>query len=62
VWNGVIVAQVYVFERAKAMLCDWQDARWICNTPCAQSRQEGNVKWIKPVEGIFRCNIDASFS
>jgi len=23
---------------------------------------EGNVKWIKPVKGKFKCNIDVSFS
>jgi hypothetical protein len=34
----------------------------ICNTSCAQPRQEGNVKWIKLVEGKFKCSIDASFS
>ena len=62
VWNEVIDAPVYVVERAKVMLHDWQDARRICNTSCAHLRQEGTVKWIKPAEGRFKCNIDASFS
>jgi hypothetical protein len=62
VWNEVIDAQVYVVERAKVMPHDWQDARRICNTSCGQPRQKGNVKWIKPAEGRFKCNIDASFS
>jgi len=25
-------------------------------------QQQGNVKWIKPTEGRFKCNIDVSFS
>ncbi|KEH18700.1 hypothetical protein MTR_8g027950 [Medicago truncatula] len=62
VWNEVIDPPVYVVERAKVMLYDWQDARRICNTSCAQPRQEGNVKLIKPAEGRFKSNIDASFS
>jgi len=62
VWNEVIDAQVYVVERAKTMLHDWQDAHRFHNTSCAQPRQEGNVKWIKPTERRFKCNIDASFS
>ena len=61
-WNEVIDAQVYVVEREKVMLYDWQDACWICNTSCAQPQQEGNVKWIKPAEGRFKYSIDASFS
>jgi len=61
-WNVVIDAQVYVVEREKVMLNDWQDAHRICDTSRAQPRQEGNVKWIKPAEGRFKCNIDASFS
>ncbi|KEH22274.1 hypothetical protein MTR_7g036825 [Medicago truncatula] len=62
VWDEVIDAPVYVVERENVMLHDWQDACRICNTSCAQLRQEGNVKWIKPVKGRFKCNIDASFS
>lgn len=61
-WNEVIDPQVYVVKRAKVMLHDWQDARRICNTSCALPQQDGNVKWIKPVEGKFKCSIDASFS
>ena len=34
----------------------------LCTTSCAQPRQEGNVKWIKSVEGRFKCNIDAYLS
>jgi len=44
------------------MLHDWQDAHRFRNTSCAQPPQEGNVKQIKPPEGRFKCNIDASFS
>ena len=44
------------------MLHDWQDASRICNTSCAQPRQVGSVKWIKTIEGRFKCNIDVSFS
>ena len=58
VWNEVIDAQVYVVERAKAMFHDWQDTRRICNTTCAQARLEGNVTYIKPTEGRFKCNVD----
>jgi len=49
-WNEVIDTQVYVMEGAKTMLHDWQDERRICNTSCAQPRQEGDVKWNKPAE------------
>jgi len=57
VWNEVIDTQVYVAEISKAMLHDWKDARRIINTSCAQSRQEGNAKWLKRVRGRFKCNI-----
>ena len=57
-WNKVIDAQVYVVEKAKATLCDWQDACRICNTSCAQPRQEGNVEWINAIDDKFKCYID----
>jgi hypothetical protein len=44
------------------MLHDLPYARRICNTSFTQPRQEENVKWIKPIEGSFKYNVDASFS
>jgi hypothetical protein len=49
-------------ERGKVMLHDLPYARRICNTSFTQPRQEENVKWIKPIEGSFKYNVDASFS
>ncbi|KEH42714.1 hypothetical protein MTR_1g074090 [Medicago truncatula] len=59
---------IHLISRYKALGISFGSSRFpkdackICNTSCAQPRQVGNVKWIKPTEGIFKCNIDASFS
>jgi hypothetical protein len=62
IWNEVIDAQCFVFERAKTLLQDWLAAKDFRQQSANIQRPTENPRWQKPLEGRFKCNIDASFS
>lgn len=61
-WNDKIDDNTHVVDRAKPMLDEWLAARVAHNLTTAIARPVGRSKWLKPQQGRFKCNIDASFS
>ncbi|XP_024632220.1 uncharacterized protein [Medicago truncatula] len=62
VWNELTDAQRFVFDRAKTLLDDWKTAKDFCQPTSNMQRPVQYPRWQKPLEGRFKCNIDASFS
>jgi len=62
VWNEVIDTQRFVFERAKTLPDDWKTTKDFRQPTSSMQRPVQYPRWQKPMEGRFKCNIDASFS
>jgi ribonuclease HI len=56
------VMRRFVFDRAKTMLDDWNSVKFIRGASSTHQQPECIAKWVKPIPGRFKCNIDASFS
>jgi len=55
-------AQFFVFRRAKSLLHDWKSAMSFRQPSPNVHKPSELVRWKKPMEGRYKCNIDASFS
>jgi hypothetical protein len=62
VWNDATDAQVFVLARGKSLLFDWKAAKSIIQPPSISQINPDSLSWRKPLEGRYKCNIDASFS
>jgi hypothetical protein len=61
IWNNIIDAQSFVFSRAVSLPHDWRVVREAAVTSGTVTRTELQQIWRKPMAGLVKCNIDASF-
>ncbi|KAM7504776.1 hypothetical protein LguiB_003680 [Lonicera macranthoides] len=60
VWTGKSEAATIICSRAMGMLSQWQSAQV---SPTGAVSPEGSlhvIKWSKPIQGKFKCNVDAA--
>ncbi|XP_059663896.1 uncharacterized protein LOC132309621 [Cornus florida] len=62
VFDGVLWDAAQVVAKAVASFWEFQEARYQCSLVAAPVPSPSAGSWIPPVEGLIKCNFDASFS
>lgn len=61
-WNEITESVQTICERARNLLTFWKNAQVTRNQWLSQVEVKDETKWTKPSIGMYKCNVDASFS